>query len=240
MKKAFLRAGYDRIANAILIGKILENRFTKYLVRTSQAIDIINGGEKANALPEDTKVLINHRIAVESTVEEVKEHFVTRVVEVAKRHNISVVAYGEYVHKSESDSGLFNVTVNSKPLDAAPVTPTNDTVWSYLAGVTRHVYEDLVFTNITYPIVTVPSMLTGNTDTRHYWNLTRNIFRFSPGFISNFLVVLVSTVLMKNCHLTVICNYKLGSMSTSKPLTLLKQIIKDSSKFFSHNYIILY
>ena len=186
LKKAFLRAGYDRIANAILIGKILENRFTKYLVRTSQAIDIINGGEKANALPEDTKVLINHRIAVESTVEEVKEHFVTRVVEVAKRHNISVVAYGEYVHKSESDSGLFNVTVNSKPLDAAPVTPTNDTVWSYLAGVTRHVYEDLVFTNITYPIVTVPSMLTGNTDTRHYWNLTRNIFRFSPGFISNF------------------------------------------------------
>ncbi|RCK62415.1 Carboxypeptidase S [Candida viswanathii] len=186
LKKSFLRAGHDRIANAILVGKILENKLTKYLIKTSQAIDIISGGEKANALPEDTKVLINHRIAVESSVDEVKAHFVTRVVEVAKRHNLSVVAYGDEVLTDAKDSGLFNVTVNSKPLNAAPVTPTNDTVWAYLSGVTRHVFEDLVFTNITYPIVTVPSILTGNTDTRHYWNLTRNIFRFTPQFSNNF------------------------------------------------------
>ncbi|RCK59098.1 Carboxypeptidase S [Candida viswanathii] len=186
LKKSFLRAGHDRIANAILVGKILENKLTKYLIKTSQAIDIISGGEKANALPEDTKVLINHRIAVESSVDEVKAHFVTRVVEVAKRHNLSVVAYGDEVLTDIKDSGLFNVTVNSKPLNAAPVTPTNDTVWAYLSGVTRHVFEDLVFTNITYPIVTVPSILTGNTDTRHYWNLTRNIFRFTPQFANNF------------------------------------------------------
>ncbi|MCP8718733.1 MAG: M20 family metallopeptidase [Asgard group archaeon] len=187
MKKTILRAGYDKFANSILVDELLKNRLTKYLVRTSQAIDIINGGEKANALPENTKILVNHRVAIESTVEEVKEHFVSRVVEVAKRHNLSVVAYDKDIHRFEKDSGMFNVTVHSSPLDAAPVTPTNDTVWSYLAGVTRHVYEDLVFPNITYPIVTAPAIMTGNTDTRHYWNLTRNIFRFTPAFIGDFI-----------------------------------------------------
>ena len=227
MKKTILRAGYDKFANSILVDELLKNRLTKYLVRTSQAIDIINGGEKANALPENTKILVNHRVAIESTVEEVKEHFVSRVVEVAKRHNLSVVAYDKDIHRFEKDSGMFNVTVHSSPLDAAPVTPTNDTVWSYLAGVTRHVYEDLVFPNITYPIVTAPAIMTGNTDTRHYWNLTRNILDSLLLSLVILLVILIFIVLMKNCHLTVIYNYKLGSMSTSKLLTQPRLTISD-------------
>ncbi|KDN44468.1 hypothetical protein RSAG8_05515, partial [Rhizoctonia solani AG-8 WAC10335] len=36
----------------------------KAFVGTTQAVDIINGGVKANALPEQAKALINHRIAV--------------------------------------------------------------------------------------------------------------------------------------------------------------------------------
>ncbi|RCK59192.1 hypothetical protein Cantr_07334 [Candida viswanathii] len=127
---AFLRAGYDKFANSILIRKLLESKLTKYLIRTSQAIDTIVG--------------------------------------VAKRHNLSVVAYGEEVLTLDADSGLFSVTVNSPPLNAAPVTPSNDTVWAYLAGVTRHVFEDLVYPDITYPIVTAPGIMTPNTDTRHY------------------------------------------------------------------------
>ena len=57
---------------------------TKYLIRTSQALDIINGGEKANALPEHVKLLVNHRVAIGTSVAEVQENFVSRVVEVAK------------------------------------------------------------------------------------------------------------------------------------------------------------
>lgn len=186
-KKYIVRAAYDKIANAKVIKMIQENIVTKFLIQTSQAIDIISGGEKANALPETTKMLINHRIAIESTVDEVKQHFVKRVIEVAKRHNLEVVAFGEKVLKNKQNAGTFNITVFSSSLEAAPTTPFGDTVWKYLSGVTRHVFEDLVFPGTEYPIISSPSIMTGNTDTRHYWNLTKNIYRYSPFFAKNFL-----------------------------------------------------
>ncbi|KAK6464192.1 Gly-X carboxypeptidase [Scheffersomyces coipomensis] len=184
-KKSILRAGYDKFANSQVIKLIQKNRFSKYLVQTSQAIDIISGGEKANALPEHVRLLVNHRVAIESTVGAVKDHFVDRVIEVAKRHNLSVKAFGELVLDTKDNSGVFEVNVFSRPLETAPTTPLNDNVWKHLAGVTRHVFEDLIYPEIDYPIVTSPSIMTGNTDTRHYWNLTRNIFRYSPFYVQS-------------------------------------------------------
>ncbi|XP_003869880.2 Cps1 protein, partial [Candida orthopsilosis Co 90-125] len=187
-KKIILRSGFDKFANSKLVAKISENKLLKYLIKTSQALDIIKGGEKVNALPEDTKLVVNHRVAIESNVAAVKHHFTERVVEVAKRHGLKVTSFGKTVYEPKDTpyAGEFNITGDA-PLEAAPVTPTDDTVWAYLSGVTRHVFEDLVFTNLTYPIVTAPALMTPNTDTRHYWNLTRNIFRYSPFYISNIL-----------------------------------------------------
>jgi len=80
-----------KFANSKLVEGISKNRLTKYLIRTSQALDIINGGEKANALPEHVKLLVNHRVAIGTSVAEVQENFVSRVVEVAKRHGLLLV-----------------------------------------------------------------------------------------------------------------------------------------------------
>ncbi|CAK9441157.1 uncharacterized protein LODBEIA_P50260 [Lodderomyces beijingensis] len=188
-KKIILEAGYNKLANSKLVEAISKDRLSKYLIRTSQALDIIRGGEKANALPEDTKLLVNHRIAIESNVDAVKEHFTARVVEVAKKHGLRVKSFDKLVYEPEEyeGAGEFSVYSTKGGLEAAPVTPTDDNVWKYLSGVTRHVFEDLVFTNITYPIVSSPSIMTGNTDTRYYWNLTRNIFRYSPFFVDSFI-----------------------------------------------------
>ncbi|KAG5418879.1 CPS1 [Candida metapsilosis] len=186
-KKVILRAGFDKFANSKLVAKVSENRWFRYLITTSQALDIIKGGEKVNALPEVTKIGVNHRIAVESNVAFVKQHFTARVIEVADRHGLKVVAFGETVYEPDTPyAGKFTITEDS-PLEAAPRTPTDDTIWSYLSGVTRHVFEDLVFPNLTYPIVTAPSLMTPNTDTRHYWNLTKHIFRYSPFYMANIL-----------------------------------------------------
>ncbi|KAK6454907.1 Gly-X carboxypeptidase [Scheffersomyces xylosifermentans] len=187
LKRSILRAAYDKFANSKVINLIQENKLTRYLIQTSQAQDIIKGGEKANALPENVKLLVNHRVAIESSVQEVKQHFISRVVEVAKRHNLAVNAYGDVVLDTKNNSGVFQIRVFSSPLDAAPLTPLNDNVWKYLSGVTRHVFEDLVYPEIDYPIISSPAIMTGNTDTRHYWNLTRNIFRYSPFFVRNLL-----------------------------------------------------
>ena len=188
-KKVILRAGFDKFANSKLVAKITQNLWFRYLLSTSQALDIIKGGEKVNALPEDTKLGVNHRISVDSNVAYVKHHFTERVVEVAKRHDLKVTAFGLTVYqppKGTPYSGEFKITGDAG-LETAPVTPTDDTVWSYLSGVTRHVFEDLVFTNLTYPIVAAPSLMTPNTDTRYYWNLTKHIFRYSPFYTANLL-----------------------------------------------------
>lgn len=186
-KKYIVRSAYDKFANAKVVKLLTDNIITKYLIGTSQAIDIVNGGEKSNALPESTKLIVNHRIAIESSVDELKEHFVKRVIEVAKRHNLEVVAFGKTVLENKDNSGTFHVDISGSPLEAAPATPFGDNVWKYLSGVTRHIFEDLVFPGIEYPIISSPAIMTGNTDTRHYWNLTRNIFRYSPIFAENFI-----------------------------------------------------
>jgi Gly-Xaa carboxypeptidase len=43
---------------------VLDDPASKSLIGTTQAIDIISGGVKANALPESAWALVNHRISV--------------------------------------------------------------------------------------------------------------------------------------------------------------------------------
>mmetsp|Transcript_4498 Transcript_4498/g.5317 ORF Transcript_4498/g.5317 Transcript_4498/m.5317 type:complete len:578 (+) Transcript_4498:229-1962(+) len=180
-KKTILRAGFDKLANSKVLKSLQANDITRYLVETSQALDIIQGGEKANALPEDVKLLVNHRVAVESTYDEVKDHFADRLIQVAKDHGLGLNAFGKKIIP-DLPKGNLHLRIFSLPLNPAPISPLNDKVWEYLAGVTRHIFEDYVYPDLEYPIVLTPGMMTGNTDTRYYWNLTRNIFRYTPFF----------------------------------------------------------
>lgn len=184
-KKAILRAGFDKVANSKALNFLIKNPMLNYLVRTTQSLDIVQGGEKANSLPEHVKLVINHRVAIETPFEEIEKHFSDHVVRVAKKYNISVDAFGEHVYSGDSKNGQFTIVVYHKT-PAAPVSPSNDTVWEYIAGTTRHVFEDVVFTNLSYPIVTSPFALTGTTDSKYYANLTRNIYRYTPGFPADF------------------------------------------------------
>jgi Gly-Xaa carboxypeptidase len=73
----------------------------------------------------------------------------------------------------------LSISLSKSPntLAVAPVTPTDvDVVSPYavLAGTVRAVYGE--------DIVVAPGIMTGNTDTRYYWNLTKHIFRFGPGY----------------------------------------------------------
>ena len=45
--------------------KLFENATIKNLVGSTQAIDLVHGGVKVNALPESAYAIINHRISVE-------------------------------------------------------------------------------------------------------------------------------------------------------------------------------
>ena len=67
-RKLIKRAAHSDSALHTLGRILFEERVYESLVGTTQAIDIIRGGVKANALPEKAKALINHRIAITRSV----------------------------------------------------------------------------------------------------------------------------------------------------------------------------
>jgi Gly-Xaa carboxypeptidase len=70
----------------------------------------------------------------------------------------------------------------NSPLNPAPISPTDietSPVWARFAGVTRSVFESVPsFKGKT--VVVSGDIMTGNTDTKVYWNLSQNIYRWSP------------------------------------------------------------
>jgi Gly-Xaa carboxypeptidase len=149
----------------------------KYLFTTSVAVDIIHGGVKTNALPERTQITVNHRINVGSSSSVIKEHIASLAAQVAHKHTLTLNAF----NGTETPSSI-TLSHDSKLLEPAPVTPTyvhsssNGSVTPYqiLSGTTRALYgKDLLVS---------PGIMTGNTDTRYYWDLSENIFRYGPGW----------------------------------------------------------
>jgi Gly-Xaa carboxypeptidase len=152
---------------------------TKYLFTSSVAVDLINGGVKKNALPERTQITVNHRINVGSSSSVVKKHITSLAAEIAHKHNLTLHAF----NGTETPSSITLSHSLDYVLEPAPVTPTTLhpssnstrlTPFNVLSGTTRALYgKDLLVS---------PGIMTGNTDTRYYWDLSEHIFRYGPGW----------------------------------------------------------
>ncbi|KAI8935416.1 hypothetical protein NX059_007996 [Plenodomus lindquistii] len=152
----------------------------KYLFTTSVAVDIIHGGVKTNALPERTAVTVNHRINVGSSSLAIKQHLAHLARPIAKKYGLALHAF----NGTETPNSI-TLSHPDTLLEPAPITPTsmfsvgtngNATTSPYalLAGTTRALYGP--------SLIVSPGIMTGNTDTRYYWNLSENIFRYGPGW----------------------------------------------------------
>ena len=65
LRNAILRSPYSKFALKKLERLIEGNAMLKSSVGTTQAIDLIQGGVKTNALPEQAWAVVNHRIATQ-------------------------------------------------------------------------------------------------------------------------------------------------------------------------------
>lgn len=150
-----------------------ESPFIKYLMTTSVAVDVIRGGVKWNALPERTEATVNHRVNVGEHTAVVKKKLTKLAKHVADKYNLTAHAFND---EGETPSSI-TLIAHDTTLEPAPVTPTDvDRLSAYgvLSGTTRAVYGEKV--------LMAPGMMTGNTDTRYYWDVSRNIFRYGPGW----------------------------------------------------------
>ncbi|KAJ9134073.1 Carboxypeptidase S [Coniochaeta hoffmannii] len=141
----------------------------KYLMQTSQAVDKISGGIKVNALPERVTVTVNHRINVGETPQIVWDRLAALAGTVAEKYNLTLHAFD-----GEEEPSSISLAASSTTLEVAPVTPADGKPFEVVAGTTRALYGK--------EVVVAPGIMTGNTDTRYYWNLTKHIFRFGPGY----------------------------------------------------------
>lgn len=170
IKKA---AGSEKAAKSVANHLANKDIAQRYLMQTSQAIDIISGGVKINALPEKVYAVVNHRIAVESLVTDIQSNLESVITsEILPRFSLSLDAWGEISgNTSSSSAGRITLSDFDQALNPAPVSPTDNDTYKTFSGTIKQVFGD---------VVVAPSLMTGNTDTKFYWGLSKNIYRFSP------------------------------------------------------------
>ncbi|KAJ3175799.1 hypothetical protein HDU87_005793 [Geranomyces variabilis] len=170
----------------------------RYMMQTSQAVDMINGGVKLNALPEFVSAEINHRIAPQDSVASTEAHIVKTLLPVAKSHGLNFTfvdaSNSSIVHNADANAvASMKIITYRGALEPAPVSPKSGRVWDMLAGTVRRVAEDTWELKDKEKksdeddgepkdktVVVVPMLMPANTDTRHYWPLTRHIYRYDP------------------------------------------------------------
>ncbi|TFK26213.1 Gly-X carboxypeptidase [Coprinopsis marcescibilis] len=193
LRKLIKRATTSDKALKKLGSAIFADRMLESLVGTTQAIDLVQGGVKSNALPELAWAVINHRITVTSNVAAVQDRDTDLLKGLAKKFNLTYKAFGSEILTEEdvapSKGSLSLADFAQTALEPAPLTPvTGDDAAAYrlLSGTIKGAFEAFTastdFTGASGRedgITVAPSMMSGNTDTRFYWDLTRNIFRYN-------------------------------------------------------------
>ncbi|XP_003792267.1 N-fatty-acyl-amino acid synthase/hydrolase PM20D1 [Otolemur garnettii] len=134
-----------------LVSRLMErNYIMNALVRTTMALTMFNAGVKVNVIPPVAQATINLRIHPAQTVQEVLE-FVKNVV--------------------ADDRVQFHVLNAFDPL---PISPFDDQALGY--QLLRQTIQS-VFPEVS---IVTPGICISNTDSRHFTNLTTDIYRFNP------------------------------------------------------------
>lgn len=132
------------------------------LLKTTQAVDLINGGVKINALPEVAAAVVNHRIAEHSSAGEVQAHITALALPIAREFNLSMDAFGSMFRFGNEGHVVLEDAFYSA-LEPSPVSPI-DLAGPYgvLSGTIKSTLESSARYNASEVIIS-PSLGLGNT-----------------------------------------------------------------------------
>ncbi len=177
---------YSPNAKELVLKTLDKDIMTRYLVSNSQAINIFAGGIKINALPEKVIMKINHRVSYDSSLEEVKQIVLKNVKIIAEKYDLGIKEYDTDSSSEFKDipKGEFTLSTDVN-LVPAPKSPTAGYPWNIFAGSIKYIYEDFAIypdadPSIGKGVTVAPSVMSANTDTKYFWDLSENIYRFSP------------------------------------------------------------
>lgn len=182
LRRDIIHAEHDERALRRAEQELFKNPMFKSLVGTTQAIDLIHGGVKVNALPEQAWAVVNHRISTQSSVTATKRRDTELLLSLASQFNLSYTAFGARI--TDADAPAFGTLTLSEAythgLEPAPVSPTGQDAVPYqlLSGTIRAAYNSHRGLSDDDSLIISPGIMSGNTDTRYYWKLTEHIFRY--------------------------------------------------------------
>jgi Gly-Xaa carboxypeptidase len=182
LREHMLRAEHCDGALRAAEQELFKNRAFMSLVGTTQAIDLVDGGVKVNALPEQAWAIVNHRISTESSTAATKARDIELLKSLANDFNLSYTAFGSRISNEDAPSygTLILSTAFGDGLEPAPVTPSGEDAapFQLLSGTIKATYNSHRNISGSDAIIVSPGIMSGNTDTRFYWKLTDHIFRY--------------------------------------------------------------
>ncbi|KAI5476036.1 Gly-Xaa carboxypeptidase [Pseudohyphozyma bogoriensis] len=199
-------------------------------VSTTQAIDVIAGGSKINSLPEEVVVKMNHRIQFSSNISYTQQHLADTIKPVADHFKLKLAAFtGET--PEELGECYVSIELLGLPLEPAPNAKLSGGVWDLFAGSIKEAFPTKSGKK---NIVVSPFGLGGNTDTKVYHALSKNIYRFSGsgyGASSNAHTVDEKTSI--DAHLDTI----MSNFTFSKEAEALRKKLKNPSLYQESAFI---
>ena len=164
--------------------------------QTTQAVDLIHGGVKINALPEQVVAAVNHRILPTDTAEVVRAHYRAIVAPIARRYGLDTTLFGEHMPGDATRGTLTAEHVGTvlEELPRTPISGPDAEPWRLVSSVIRrtiHTDEPRIMLpeqerpTGTYrsPVTVAPGTMIANTDTHWYSRLSRHIFRYISGSV---------------------------------------------------------
>ncbi|OBT69994.1 hypothetical protein VE03_00642 [Pseudogymnoascus sp. 23342-1-I1] len=174
---SMIRSNLEKVAQGdgkaqLQLAQLLDN--LRYYFRTSQSVGKINGGVKINAIPETVSTLVNLRLAVETSISQVEEHYERLIRPIARKHDMVFEGFHSLYDSSERRKiSLFGLDA----LEPAPVSPVDAESFQILSGTIKSTVKPLEQDD---ELIVTPYLMPANTDTKFFWALTKNIYRFTP------------------------------------------------------------
>ncbi|KAG1729605.1 hypothetical protein EDD22DRAFT_853097 [Suillus occidentalis] len=126
------------------------------MLGTTQAVDLVEGGMKVNALLECTSVVVNHCIAEHSSVGELQQHLINLLAPVAVKYDLALVVFSSDVTCGGAGQViLFNLLGTA--LEPSPVTPMEYGPWALLQGSIKAAFKSSPTRNSS-KVVVMPSL----------------------------------------------------------------------------------
>jgi len=173
----------------VIKGQFASSKTTAAALRTTTAVTMMNAGVKENVLPMEAKAVVNFRILPGDTVASITEH-IKRVV---NDERIAVAPLGEH-----------------ETFEAGQVSSTTSAGYQLIARTARQVL----------PACTVaPSLVLGATDSKRYYDVSRDQYRMQPMLFSNDD--------LKTIHGT---NEKLSLENLERAIQFYAQLFKNSGE----------